>query len=217
MKKIAKTIEFATKYKAWLYEKENKNLSHGVYKSSDATYYYDVLYELLICQNGLCAYTEYKLLDLEQIEMLKSCFKNGKCDENKYKIETPAHLEHFDSTLKDTKCWLWSNLFAVFSIINSRAVKGTKPTNAILKPDELDYEPFRLLTYKRKEHKFFPNADLSLDEALKVDEMINTLGLNYGHIVTLRKDYLENVLIQHSQNTPQTVYQFFTAFEMCSN
>ncbi len=217
MKKITKTIEFATKYKAWLDEKENNNLTHGVYGSSDDPYYHDVLYELLICQNGLCAYTEHKLLDLEQIELLKSCFIDGKYNKNKYKPETPVQLEHFDATLKCIKCWLWSNLFAVFSVVNVRTVKGTKPTDTILKPDMPEYETSNLLTYKRKEHKFFPNPDLSFGEAEKVDEMIKTLGLNYGYIVTLRKDYLENVLIQHSQNTPQTVYQFFTAFEMCKN
>jgi hypothetical protein len=217
MKKIAKSITFATKYKAWLDKKENSNLSHGVYTSSNGTYYHDVLYELLICQEGLCAYTEHKLLDLEQIELLKSCFTDGKYNEKKYKAEIPVELEHFDATLKDTKCWLWSNLFAVFKVINGSTVKGTKPVDTILKPDIAEYEPSKLLTYKKKEHKFFPNPDLSFDEAKKVDEMIKTLGLNYGYVVTLRKDYLENVLIQHANNTPQTVYQFFTAFEMCKS
>ncbi len=211
MKKVIKEIQFATKYQEWL----AKNEPHGNYTSSNGEYYHDIIAELLVVQQGLCAYTEHKLVSSEQLATLKNGFSNGKFDKTKYNIEAPIHLEHFNKDLKPTRCWLWDNLFVVFSVINGRGVKGTKPVDGILKPDTATYNPFTLLSYDRKEHKFYPAFDLDKGNAQRVTSMINTLGLNYGYIVNLRRDYLENVLVAHSEENPQSVYQFPTAFAFC--
>jgi len=55
MRKINKEILFATKYKKWI----DSEPSFKKYKSTD-TFHKDVLYQLLICQKGLCAYSEKK-------------------------------------------------------------------------------------------------------------------------------------------------------------
>jgi hypothetical protein len=73
MKKLNKQIALATEYQAWFPKRSTR-----VYNSSTNKYYHDVLYELLIIQSGLCAYTEFRLVSVENLEFIKGCFLNGK-------------------------------------------------------------------------------------------------------------------------------------------
>jgi hypothetical protein len=59
MQKIDKSKKVATAYHTWL--KSLKNKKQPPY-SATFRFYKDVLMNLLICQNGLCAYTEMSLL-----------------------------------------------------------------------------------------------------------------------------------------------------------
>ena len=127
MKKIDKSKILSKEYFKWM--KELKE--HPKYSSSHK-YISDIKMNLLYCQNGLCAYTEEQLCDLELLKY--SCWEDGRYIKSlKDEDLVNGDLEHFDCTLKEKKAYLWDNLFMANSNINCR-VKGTKPINPILKP-----------------------------------------------------------------------------------
>lgn len=172
MKKIDKSKILSREYLKWMQDvKEN----HPKYSSSHK-YIVDIKMNLLYCQNGLCAYTEEALCDLELLK--EDYWKDGKYIkslENEDLIN--GDLEHFDCTLKENQAYLWDNLFMVNSNINCR-VKGTKPTHNILKPDSKDYDPFKYLEFDDTINRFLPHINLLEQEKVEVKEMIETLGIN---------------------------------------
>jgi hypothetical protein len=184
MRKFEKQLRLASAFKAW-YDKNPKRK----YNSSKDPYYRDVVAELLICQGGLCAYTEKKLVDASVLEKIKDAFLEGKLSDAAPNLGSHIELEHFDSRLKETEAWRWDNLFAVFETVNHD--KRTKHVDAILKPDLEAYDPFKVLAYESIEaHIFVPSLELEEREKERVAEMITVLGLNQPLIAMQRRDLL---------------------------
>ena len=173
MRKIDKNQILSKNYKKWL---DDLGEEHPKYNSSNNRYYNDIKMSLLYCQNGLCAYTEELLCDLELI-------KKENWDKEKYitnlKEEDLVNgdLEHFDESLKDKQAWLWDNLFFAQGDIN-RKVKCSKAVQLILKPDSKDYDPYKYLEFDYKKNIFSANRNLTTNEKDAVECMISTLGLN---------------------------------------
>ena len=109
---------------------ENIGKPHGKYNSSDNTYYKDVVFNLLHCQNGVCAYTEVLLCAGHLYEI--NCWENG-CYKSNSDAKKFGSLDHFNSDLKKDKAWLWDNLFMVHSDINRN--KSKKDITILPKPD----------------------------------------------------------------------------------
>lgn len=211
MRKLNKEISLATEYKEWF----TKNKNH-LYNSSANDYYYDVLYELLIIQNGVCAYTEYRLIDEDILIELKKGFVNGKYTIH-LKPSTPAHLEHFNKLKKKISTWDWDNFFAVFEHVNFKKnhLEDKLGINNILKPDLDSYDPIKYLKYDKDLHMFYPDLKLSVGEQGKVKNMITVLGLNNDFIKMKRKEYLNTIiLIEYYTEEKQTISQFYTAYSM---
>ncbi len=218
MRKINKEILFATQYKEWIE-------SNPAFEKYDANFRFhkDILYQLLICQKGLCAYSEKLILEKEEVEKCKNDFVKGRYNKTNYEIA--VDLEHFDSTLKTTTPWLWSNFFAVDRDIN-QAIKRVreeqmkkkyngKGVHDILKPDLDEYNPAKLLAYDWKEHLFVPNNKTYEKGTNKiVEDMIYVLGLNYGFVKRQRKAYLELFLEKYKSKKETEPEQYITAFDM---
>ncbi len=214
MRKLDKTKMLATAYKQWLDKLEAEGKSHPPYKSSHE-FYIDVVANLLWIQDGLCAYTEQFLFD--STELGEENWIEGKYGKSKF--EFFGHLEHYDESLKESKGWLWSNLFVAHSDINTK-LKGSKPVRYVLKPDADSYDPFYLLQYDFKSHRFLPNTERELDLQNDILHDINVLGLNYQSVIQDRKAHL-NILTEEVRLHNKTLVQareslreYFTAFEM---
>ncbi len=205
MKKIEKSISFATEFQKW-YETKGKNIEYH----STRKFYNDVLAQLLINQNGLCAYTEDELVTEEKILNLKQSFVEGKFTEFYYQHKH-IHIDHFNPDLNKTDGWNFDNLFAVLSYINHNKLADS--VDNILKPDSNFYNPIELLEYDCKNHIFFAHSKLEDTIAESVDYMIDTLGMNYEKIKNDRKEYIES----HKLLGKQEVRKFTTAFEMCKS
>lgn len=217
MKKINKTCDLSTVYKTWEEGLETTKQPHPKYNSSKGKFYWDIIMQLHRCQGGLCAYTEQELCD-------EPFFAAEKWIDEKYS-ENPGYegrfgdLEHFDESKKSKKeevigrqDWLWDNFFVVHSEINRR--KGTKSVDDILKPDLPDYDPFEKLEYDFETHVFLPNSNLPENDFKRVENMINTLGIN--HVFSIRKKFLKRKfrLKEHGDLIEDVVEQYPTAFEM---
>lgn len=214
MKKLDKLKILATAYKEWLDSLEDSQVDHPEYNSSRGEFYFDIIANLLWIQDGLCAYSEKFLFDQNQLS--EENWKGGRYGKGKF--EFYGHLEHYDEKLKAKKGWLWSNLFVVQADINNK--KGSKAVMYALKPDLDDYDPFYLLEYNFKEHKFIPNSnrDFLMQERILAD--INTLGLNFQPLTQERKEVL-NFLIEEVRlnrksldEARNSLREYFTAFEM---
>lgn len=196
MRKIDKSKILSTKYKAWEEAFEESNSPHPQYKSSSTRkeHYLDIVMNLLHCQNGICAYTEMFLCDPKHYSA--DNWKDGK-----YISVKPGkfgQLDHFDESLKSKekdntgrKDWLWDNFFMVHTDVNSSAIKGSKPIDYLLKPDLPNYDPLKFLKYNANTHLFIPNDEnLNEEEQDRVQDMINTLGINNDAVVKSRRIYL---------------------------
>jgi len=207
MKKIDKSTIQSTQYKLWV---ENIDGDHPEYKSSHA-FVRDIKMSLLYCQNGLCAYTEEQLCDLELLK--DDCWENGKYIkdlDNEDLIN--GDLEHFDCTVKEKQAYLWDNLFMVNSNINCR-IKGTKSVNPILKPDAPDYDPFKYLQFDDMINRFIPNISLEDEDRKSVAEMIEILGINKNAFKRAKqiKDLKENIEFGEDLKEP---YEYVTSWKM---
>jgi len=211
MHKIDKSEVLAQKYKTEIDQLNIENQAHPKY-SSNHRYYRSVLLSLLSCQNGLCAYTEFRLMEKEDLELYTAQLRDGEFS-NKTNFEVPAQIEHFDTSLKEKRGWEWSNLFAVFDSINTR-VKNRQKVDEILKPDLDSYNPFEMLSYDIENQIFVPNERLSFTDFKRVTKMIKTLGLNWKFIRDKRKEYLLPLLEKNKNGDAITPHQFITAFEM---
>jgi len=85
MKKLNKSITKAKAFKKWHDEIVAKGEDFPEYNSSNGKYYGDIVAELLLIQNGLCAYTERLLYNLEEIKALD--WKDGKLKSPLPKVE----------------------------------------------------------------------------------------------------------------------------------
>jgi hypothetical protein len=217
MRKIDKTCSFSTVYKTWEESLEANGQAHPKYDSSAGEYYRDIMMQLYLCQDGLCAYTEQSLCP-------PAVYAATNWKDGSYTAEMPAKkplgsLDHFDPSLKTNQAWLWSNFFMVNFEVNSSKIKGSKPVDPILKPDREGYDPFKFLEYDIQFHTFRPSEELDTLEFEKVKSMINILGIN--HIDEDRKDLLNKTLrlIYTRQWTwdeaEAKTRQFPTALKMC--
>lgn len=215
MKKLNKVIKKAISYQKEIEKMEAEGIEHPYSDGSLKTKFYNsVRAELFEIQNGLCAYCETYIGDTDIINDYK--WERGKLESSFPAID--ADIEHFDPRLKKTKGWLWSNLFLVNSFINQR-IKKEKDIDRILKPDDADYDPYRLLSYNLDLHIFTPNADtLNDDEYRRVQNMIVILGINNSPIKDRRRDLIDAVLNKDRfgiENLEEyLIKEYPTAFEM---
>ena len=210
MRKIDKSRILSNDYRMWL-EKLGDNV-HPVYNSSKSKYYHDIKMSLLNSQKALCAYTEQLLCDPKYI----SC---DNWDDKKYIRELTQEeinsiqgdLEHFDESLKTDKAWLWSNLFVVATHNNCR-IKGAKPIEYILKPDDANYDPYEYLEFDFETGMFIAKTSLEKIKKEKVDYMIRTLGINCIHIQ--RTKQLKMLKDRKDVGLEVNPYEYITAWEM---
>ncbi len=190
---------------------------HPKYDSSAGEYYRDIMMQLYLCQDGLCAYTEQSLCP-------PAVYAAANWKDGRYTAEMPSKkplgsLDHFDPTLKTNQAWLWSNFFMVNFEVNSSKIKGSKAVDPILKPDREGYDPFELLEYDMRLHIFRPNEKLDSAKFEIIENMINVLGIN--HIDEDRKDLLNKTLrliytYHWTWDKAETeTRQFPTALKMC--
>lgn len=214
MRKLNKTITKAKAYKKWHDEIVNNDEDFPVYNSSNGDYYGDIVAELLIIQNGLCAYTERLLYNVDEVNTLK--WEDDKLQSSIPKVD--GDLEHFDPSLKKKQGWLWDNFFMVDGKVNKK-VKGQKSVDYILKPDEEDYDPFLLMEYDFELHQYKANAkELNQTDQKRVDDMIILLGINSSPTRDLRTKAINRIINridlgiwQWENNTED---EFPTAIEM---
>ena len=214
MKKIDKSICLASEYLNW------QQSTNAKYYSSHK-YYKDVLCSLIICQNGLCAYTEYRLISENELEKIKALFdSSGRY--RKARPDIPMDNEHFDSIKKNVNGWNWDNFFGVFSPINrdvkrvreSELIKNGKNIHSFFKPDNPNYNPKIYLNYDIKNHMFYPNPNLDSVTFKETKEMIYILGLNWGFIRMKRKEYISEYLKRKEYFNNERINQFYTAIEL---
>lgn len=195
MRKIDKNQQLSTVYQSWENNLEANGMPHPSYNSSNGNHYKDIVMDTLRCQNGLCAYTEIQLCPLQYLTAEN--WENGR-----YIVRNRVHdgqLDHFDEQLKwkdktdyQRKDWLWSNFFMIDSDTNNR--KGDKSVDYILKPDNDDYDPFRLLDYSLETHLFIAHLDLPEVDRIRIKNMIDILGLNFPNIVDKRRQVVERII-----------------------
>lgn len=183
--------------------------------NQDKDYYLDVLFNLLYCQKGLCAYSELRIIDDELIEEIKDNFVDGRNTSQKPTIS--VNIDHFDSTLKHTNGWLWSNLFAIdprinmeFKRVNEKIAREKYDfiNYNFMKPDDDNYNPYDLLDYDIVEHSFFPKFNLADDIKEKINIALDFLGINLSFVVRERREYVEKTFLLN-----QTPMQYLTAFD----
>lgn len=216
MRAISKTIVYATAYKDW--ESDLGNGKHPKYAATG--HYKSIMAELLILQDGVCAYSEKRLVEKNELEEYKKSFVNGKFTGEIKRM--PIDLEHFDSRLKEDFGWRWSNFFAVDSNINqkekrieeARLIKEGKSVHSLMKPDNIGYDPFSLLDYEPLSNMIISNTKLDSNKKEQVDEMIICLGLNNGSIKSSRKRYFAELKFRESTGEVVIPDQFFTSWEI---
>lgn len=189
MRKIDKNIRFSTVYKAWLEDLEAKGKDHPNYPGN-REFYYDVKFELLRCQRGLCAYTEIELC--EEDILTADNWTDGRYDYDEEATQASGHIEHFAPKLKPKKGWLWSNLFMVDNHINT-PVKGSQEVDDIMKPDADDYDPKDRLEFDSELNTYLPNDSKTPEEQERIKKMIKVLGLNFGHVKRRRKSFIKKL------------------------
>jgi hypothetical protein len=210
MRKINKSKILSTVYKKWEEALENNQEDHPQYESTHR-FYTDVMMNLYHIQDGLCAYTEKKILANEHAYTQEN-WVAGRC-----KIVKPNHLgqlEHFDPKLKTQQAWLWDNLFMVLNEVNHR--KSDKDTDPILKADLPNYDPYELLDYDFEKHIFFANVKsgkLNQSEIDRINNMIDVLGLNF--VKDWRKPYVsKRIKALELGMIPDPSDEYVTAYEI---
>ncbi|MDZ7896607.1 MAG: hypothetical protein U5N85_01055 [Arcicella sp.] len=210
MQKIDKSKILSTVYKKWEEALENNQEDHPQYESTHR-FYTDVMMNLYHIQDGLCAYTEKKIL-ASAYAHTEDNWTGGR-----YKSNKPKHfgeLEHFDSDLKIKQAWLWDNLFMVMNKVNNE--KRTSQTDPILKPDHPNYDPYELLDYDYDKHIFFANVKsgkLNQSEIDRINNMIDVLGLNF--VKDWRKPYVsKRIKALESGVELDPIEEYITAFEI---
>jgi len=192
MRRIHKTCNLSTVYKAWQDGIEASGQPHPPYRSSNDDYYWDVAMNLYHCQGGLCAYTEMLLCSPELYQANR--WQNGRYAESaEGNPNVKGQLEHFYKELKQNRGWLWDNFFMVDSDVNTK-VKKSHVVDPILKPDAADYNEFEKLEYDMSKHVFIPNSGLPEAVRERINEMILILGINYDPIRELRRIYFSRIL-----------------------
>lgn len=189
MRRIDKSVVLSTVYKTEIDALEAEGENHPKYYSGHK-YYNDVKFALLRCQRGLCAYTEMSLGS--EAFYSSDNWKDGQYTYIKGKTETSGQVEHFDSSLKENQGWLWDNLFLVDSDTNNR--KRTQEVDNILKPDLEDYDPLDRMEFDFEDNIYIANSKKSNEEQERINNMIETLGINFpGAVHTKRTRFVKRL------------------------
>jgi len=212
-----KKEKLATEFFEYIQDYQKKN--NGKYPKYDSQdkYYKDVYINLLICQQGLCAYTEqfiYREFDEFKSEKY---WKKGKYAGEKPKLD--ADIEHFkpQSTCNLECDWQWNNLFLVLTHIN-RNIKKTKIIPDFLKPDNPEYSPEKYFTYNLTTHRFVASQKLDEKTKLEIEQALEDLGINSSHtIISNRKNqinkYIQTIKYMGEIDSSE-VKEFKTAFHL---
>jgi len=217
----AKKQKLATQFFTEIEQYKAKH--NGKYPKYSSSYKFstDVFVNLLICQKGVCAYSEMGIdFDFEE-KSNSERWKDG-C----YLVEKPkidADIEHYQSKANcERECdWDWNNLFLVSKHIN-QSIKRDKPVYDFMRPDHPDYSPEKYLYYSFDTQMFVPHPDLDEQTYKQVDETLTTLGINSSITVKSRR---KTMLIGYLYDIYQDKYsineikqlklrEFHTAFEM---
>jgi len=213
MRKLDKSVVLSTQYKEW--EEQLETGKHPDYEQQSIKnkFYLDIAMNLLHIQGGVCAYTEISLCDPAKVSP-------ANWHAGKYKTKAKAikelckggALDHFNPILKaNGNSWSWDNFFFIDTDANNW--KRDKAVDNILKPDNPDYDEHKYLEYDADLHVFIANSDLPEDIQIRVEQMINILGINL--VEYHRKKYLTEKFNELKfSGKPVSVFQFFTAFEM---
>ena len=219
----AKKQKLAIKFFEYIqkYQKDN-NDKYPKYNSSNSKYYKDVFFNLLICQQGVCAYTEIAI-DLFYSEK-KNLWEDGKYIGEK--IISDGEIEHYKARSRCVKqeCdWEWDNLFLVSKHVNQ--AKSNKSVYDFMSPNNKNYSPEKYLSYNFERHNFFPNPNIDEQTAIKVNQTIEKLCLNNSVTIWSRRKkklqiflfevYYEKYSLQEIRN--KKLDEFYTAFEMSEN
>ena len=206
MKKIDKTKILAAQYKKWVDRLNRDKIKHP---DQSRTYYNDIMMNLLHCQKGVCAYTEMVVCNPELLK--EKNWKNGKYNFNN--VERLGSLEHFDPRLKKDKYWEWDNLFVISLDINIK--KGAKEVDDILKPDSSQYDPFKLLEYNARTHRFLPYRDIEdRDFRERIKGMLKVLQVNHNTVCYQRKTFFNRIAWYGKVGRQPEIDRFFTAYQM---
>jgi hypothetical protein len=210
MQVIKKKCAKATVYKAWL---DGLTGKHPKYVSSSFRFYIDIKANLMICQKGLCAYTEIRLDD-DTVFAASAQWKKGKYVGD---TEVQGQLDHWDASLKKTKGWDWDNFFLTHNSVNNS--KLARPVHSFMKPDSTGYSPEKYLDYNYLLHEFTVSPSVKgLAKRTQIQDMINVLGLNYGSIKRIRAKELNEIFTDHKKGLKTKAQlrtsQFHTAFKM---
>ncbi len=204
------------------YKKEN-NGKYPKYKSS-YKFYKDVFVNLLICQQGLCAYSEMAI-DLDYNKKNNSkLWETGRFIGEKPRID--ADIEHYKPKSKcELECdWEWDNLFLVSKHIN-QSIKRDKAVFDFMRPDNINYFAQKYMDYNFHTQMFVPNPALDDNIYDMVDKTIETLGLNISDTVKSKRKnmlltFLNEVFYEkysYNEIKKTKLREFPTAFEMCKN
>lgn len=217
----AKKEKLATQFFKDIKVYQGKNNGKYPKYNSSYKYYTDVFVNLLICQKGLCAYSEMAL-DFGYSEKNEANF----WENNRFIGEKPnidADIEHYKAKSNcNQECdWDWNNLFLVSIHINQR-IKRDKPVFAFMNPNNKEYSPKKYLLYNFDTQMFIPKPSLDNKTYNEVDETLNTLGINTSETVksrrkTLLLDFITEVYNKkytYSEIKKTKLREFFTAFEM---
>lgn len=188
MRALDKVCNKATAYKTWIDELSAKGEVCKSYYPSHK-YCKDIKANLLLIQNGVCAYTEIQLDDTSQFR--DTDWHEGIFDGNS---EFQGHLDHFDSSLKKKgkDSWIWENFFFVHPTINN--CKNDVRVFDILKPDRPGYDPFQLLDYDLELDIFIVSEQVrNPEDRERIKYMIGALRLNHGFIKRMRLRHLNEV------------------------
>ncbi len=217
----AKKEKLATQFFKDIKVYQQKNNEKYPKYGSNYKYYKDVFVNLLICQKGLCAYSEMAL-DFDYSEKKEAnLWKKGRFIGKKTIID--ADIEHYKakSSCKEECDWDWNNLFLVSIHINQR-IKRDKPVANFMRPDNQKYAPEKYLCYDFNTQMFVPKPSLDDKTYQEVDKTISTLGINTSDTVKSRRKALLLDFITDIYNGKYTyaeikktkLHEFFTAFKM---
>lgn len=222
MRKIDKTNKLATAFHAIIDGHEAAGTNHPNYTAGPfrSAHYESVFMNLVVCQNGLCAYTE-DIITTKTHE-IAGTWEDGKYSGEYSRKDFDGSIDHYESALKTSKGWLFGNLFAVSTFINTHKLQKNAATT--FKPDGENYDPYTYLRYHFPQHIFIPNPEYVLNDEGRYNEvkgMIHALGLNLQTIIDKREAMLEDYKIDilNGQKTYEEIEEnelkrFYTAYAM---
>ncbi len=191
------------------YKQENSG-KYPKYSSNDK-FYKDVFINLLICQEGLCAYTERFIFEEYTEYENPDYWKNGKFILKKPILD--ADIEHFIPKSKENLDWQWENLFLILPHVNR--YKNNKEIPDYLKPDRPEYSPEKYFKYNFTTNRFVPNPELDKETKAQIKQALDDLGINSSETIRSHRRRTLNKYIQTMkllENIKIDIKEYQTAF-----